>query len=270
MSGEKFSLSWNEFGSNVANTYKSLLSDTSFADVTLVSDDRKHIKAHKVILSSSSKFFSKILHEHPHKDPLLFLKGIQHSDLLAIVKFIYLGQTEVAQDDLNNFMDAAKTLHVQGLLGNQKEDQDHNEYKAEIPNSNDLYSSLEDASNFELDIEQDYVESNEEFLPQFYPEQKTELKTPYFNRTDENTFSCDQCEYKTKYSHNLKTHRTSKHEGTKYDCENCDRNFSTKTNLRTHQYSKHEGKRYSCDQCSFESGHPTSLSQHKAKVHKYL
>ena len=90
MAAAKFSLSWSEFDSTVINTFKNLLSDKHFTDVTLVSEDGKQVKAHKVVLSSCSPFFNKVLLETPHQQPLIFLKGIKHSELLAIVQFIYL------------------------------------------------------------------------------------------------------------------------------------------------------------------------------------
>ena len=43
--------------------------------VTLVSADSKQIKAHKVILSSRSKFFNQILLENPHQHPLRMIFG---------------------------------------------------------------------------------------------------------------------------------------------------------------------------------------------------
>ena len=118
MPGEKFSLKWNQFGSSTQNTFRNLLNDQNFADVTLVSGDNKQIKAHKVILSSCSKFFNQILLSNTHPHPLLFLKDICHSDLLSIIQFVYLGQTEVTQDDLDHFMEAAKALQIEGLIEN--------------------------------------------------------------------------------------------------------------------------------------------------------
>ena len=134
MSDDNFSLSWNEFGGNVLNTFKNLINDANFTDVTLVSEDRKQIKAHKVIISSCSELFSQILLENPHQHPLLFLKGVKHSDLLAIIKFVYLGQTEVAQDDLNHFMESAGSLQIKGLQENKKAVPDYYEtnYKTEL------------------------------------------------------------------------------------------------------------------------------------------
>ena len=50
MSDEKFELFWNDFGRNAEKTIRNLANDSQFTDVTLISDDRRRIKAHKVIL----------------------------------------------------------------------------------------------------------------------------------------------------------------------------------------------------------------------------
>ena len=65
MFNEKYNLNRNEFGSSTVNTFKDLLSDEDFTDVTLACDDDKQIKAHKAILSSSSAFFQEDIEEEP-------------------------------------------------------------------------------------------------------------------------------------------------------------------------------------------------------------
>merc|ERR1719186_1270337 len=114
---EKVSLSWSEFGSCASNTFIDLLSDQDFTDVTLVCDDDKQIKAHKVILSSCSPLFRRILRHNPHQHPLIYLNGIIFDNLQSVIKFIYLGQTEVEQDVLELFIKAGKELEIKGLSG---------------------------------------------------------------------------------------------------------------------------------------------------------
>ena len=58
---EKYCLKWNDFQSNVANSFRRLRSEEDFHDVTLVSDDRHTVSAHKIILSASSEYFKAIL-----------------------------------------------------------------------------------------------------------------------------------------------------------------------------------------------------------------
>jgi len=273
MSSDHFTLRWDEFESNAGSSFKSLLSDTTFTDVTLVSDDMKLIQAHKIILRSASEFFRTILYKQPTQHPILFLKGIQHSNLLALVNFIYLGETEVAQDDLNNFMEAATTLQVQGLLPKPNKDEGYKDFNHKLPNHAPLYPGLVDQTkavvdtgNFDLNIMEETVQ--QELQPIFYQPPEHQLKLQHFDKFQDDNFRCDKCEYSTKYLNNLKIHKTSVHEGIRFECDVCSRTFTTKSNLQTHQYSKHEGRRYACDLCNFEADHSTRLSQHKAKSHR--
>ena len=50
MECESYNLNWAEFTSYTSKTFKDLLHNQDFADVTLVCDDDEAIKAHKVIL----------------------------------------------------------------------------------------------------------------------------------------------------------------------------------------------------------------------------
>ena len=120
MFSEKFNLSWNEFENCAGNTFKELPSQPDFADVTLVADDLEQIKAHKVIISSCSSIFKKMLQQNPQKHPIIYLTGISYKAMQSMVNFMYLGQTEVNQDDLNRFMEVAAKFYVKGL--SQKEE----------------------------------------------------------------------------------------------------------------------------------------------------
>merc|ERR1712129_64172 len=55
--------------------------------------------------------FSKIEQNHPY----IYLKGILHTDLLALMDYIYNGETKVGTDDLHRFIDAAEELKIKGL-----------------------------------------------------------------------------------------------------------------------------------------------------------
>ena len=268
MSMEKYSLSWNEFGADVQSTFRNLLNDKNFTDVTLVSCDRKQIEAHKVILGSSSSFFQQIFLENPHQHPLLFLKDIRYSDLVSIVNFIYLGQTEVPQVDLNGFMEAAEVLGVRGLLKTAKEIPDLNPFT----NSKTLLNNL-DAQSISANTIVDYKTllkgySSIEEYPEYEEEEKYDTRINISNKNSDGKFACDKCEYSTNRSSHLKTHIKGKHEGVKFMCDKCERQFSVKSNLQAHQHSKHEGKIYSCGECHFETGASAMLSQHKAKYHR--
>ena len=113
---ELINLSWNEFQNSTIQTFKNLHANVNFSDVTLACKGGKQLKAHKVILSSSSPFFREILLQNPHNHPLLYLKGVDIEDLTSLMKFIYSGEVEISNDCLGKFLDAANELQVDGLL----------------------------------------------------------------------------------------------------------------------------------------------------------
>ena len=115
--GEKFCLKWNEFESNVSTAFRELRDDKDFFDVTLACEGNQ-LEAHKVILSACSPFFRSVLKRNPHTHPLLYLKGIKYEDVLAVLNFMYHGEVNIAQDELNSFLAVAEDLQVKGLTQN--------------------------------------------------------------------------------------------------------------------------------------------------------
>jgi len=116
MESEKYCLTSKDFSCGASNTFKNLLSDKDFTDVTLACDDNKQITAHKVILSSCSKLFQNILLRNPHQHPLIYLTGVKYAELQSIINFMYVGQTEVEQVDLEEFLMSARKLQINGLM----------------------------------------------------------------------------------------------------------------------------------------------------------
>merc|ERR1712198_314679 len=130
--GEKFCLKWNEFESNVSTAFRELREDKDFFDVTLACDDEQ-IQAHKVILSACSPFFRTILRRNQHAHPLLYLKGVKFSDLQSVLNFMYHGEVNVAQEELNSFLAVAEELRVKGLTQNQSSKKQESSFPAPSP-----------------------------------------------------------------------------------------------------------------------------------------
>ena len=66
----------------------------------------------QVILSACSPFFRQILRRNPHQHPLLYLKGVKYKELLSVLNFMYQGEVNVAQEELNSFLAVAEDLRV--------------------------------------------------------------------------------------------------------------------------------------------------------------
>ena len=104
---EKLCLKWKNFQENINNTFGSLRDNKDFVDVTLACEDGEQVEAHKVILAASSPFFQKLLGRNKHPHPLIYMRGVKSDDLLAIVDFLYRGEANIYQDNLDSFL--AKT-----------------------------------------------------------------------------------------------------------------------------------------------------------------
>lgn len=119
MSNEKFCLKWNDFESNISIAFRDLRDHSEFFDITLACEDNQ-IQAHKVILSACSPFFRTVLARNStHPNPLIYLRGIKFTDLESVLNFMYHGEVNVAQDQLNSFLTVAEDLRVKGLTQNK-------------------------------------------------------------------------------------------------------------------------------------------------------
>ena len=115
---ERLFLQWNDFNESVTSAFGDLREDKEFTDVTLACEDGQH----KVVLIASSPFFLKILRRNKHPHPLIYMRGVQPENLIALVEFFYRGQASVYQGNLDSFLALAKDLELKGLKGNQTEE----------------------------------------------------------------------------------------------------------------------------------------------------
>ena len=106
----------------MSHSFAGIRNHNQFFDVTLTTDDDEEytdsLRAHKVILSACSEFFRNILTKESmctHPNPLVYLRGISAQDLKYTLDFMYHGEVNVARDELDNFLEVAKTLKIKGL-----------------------------------------------------------------------------------------------------------------------------------------------------------
>ena len=123
---EKLCLQWNAFQDNVKTAFGNLRDTSDFVDVTLACEDGRQIGAHKVVLAASSPIFQRILKGNKHNHPLIYMRGIKSDDLTAMIDFLYFGETNVYQENLDSFLALAEELQLKGLEGS-KDQQESNE-----------------------------------------------------------------------------------------------------------------------------------------------
>ena len=119
---EKYDLKWKTFNEHLVEVFKDLGEEGHFADVTLVSDDQIQTPAHKVVLSACSPVLKTLLVNNPHSHPLLYLRGIKQTELQAILKFMYFGETQIFENRINDFVSVAKDLELKEISEEQEED----------------------------------------------------------------------------------------------------------------------------------------------------
>merc|ERR1719186_1019014 len=123
---KKFCLRGNEFETNIRESYRGLREEQNYFDVTLACDDDHQIKAHKIILSAGSQFFSNLFKKTKFSNLVIYLKGIKSRELEYVVDFLYNGEAYVVQEALDKFLETALELQIKGLQSNQEDDREQN------------------------------------------------------------------------------------------------------------------------------------------------
>ena len=116
---EKLCLQWNDFQENIKSAFGHLRGTTDFVDVTLACEDGQQMEAHKVILAASCPFFQRILKGNKHSHPLIYMRGVNLDDMTAIIDFLYYGEANVYQENLEGFLAIAEELQIKGLEGSK-------------------------------------------------------------------------------------------------------------------------------------------------------
>merc|ERR1712129_80070 len=114
---EKVCVKWSDFQENAISSFGILREDRELNDVTLACEDGQQIEAHKVILASSSPFFLNLLRRNKHPHTLVYMRGLKSEDLVAMLDFLYYGEANVSQENLDSFLAVAEELQLKGLMG---------------------------------------------------------------------------------------------------------------------------------------------------------
>ena len=116
MGQKEFKLSWQTYTNHMKEMMQDMMKFNDFTDVTLITDDKKAIRAHRNILSANSPVFKNIfLMETNSNHPIIYLRGIKLSDLESILEFIYLGEVSVQEESIDEFYSVAKNLEIKEL-----------------------------------------------------------------------------------------------------------------------------------------------------------
>jgi len=114
--GSSLKFTWNDWMND-------LKKEEDFFDVTLAIDEANQFQAHKVLLSAASPFFRALLKRNPSQHPSIIMpSNVRSMDLQRIIDFIYQGEVNVPENELDYFLRVGATLKIRGLDGVPIED----------------------------------------------------------------------------------------------------------------------------------------------------
>jgi len=307
MNKEKFCLRWNDFEKNINSAFKELKDDKDFFDVTIVCADEQ-IQAHKVILSACSPFFKNILRRNPHNHPLLYMHGVTYLDLVAVLDFMYHGEVNIAQEELNSFLAVAESLRIKGLT--QSESQASQEISNLQSKTKSLVSKFEpvkskNSNNISEDEIQEIANVKTEpattLQSEVYNTERglsnhnavSTLDTTYIEENYESYRENSVTDAQADVSYNSVYGEASSGQSfqdpsellqfveldksdvarRRYFCSLCHNFFhQNKSNVRNHVECKHfpDAFMYTCETCGANLPSKAALQKHKHKLHRYV
>ena len=215
-----------------------------------LSEDKVKFLAHKVLLSSCSNVFKMILRENINASPLLYLGGVSAVNLGFLLDYIYHGEVNLFQEQLDSFLKSAQKLEIEGLMGQESMVQDQEtSYENKIEQEEKIVFPVAEAKQ-EVRINENVISRRHYARPptsdvakidvtSLAPEEKEEKRKELYTRID-GVWTCTACDYTTNDRSNVKRHVETHIIGLSYFCDLCNKEFRLKNSLNAHKYSVHK------------------------------
>ena len=258
MGQEKCNLNWKTYSDHLREMLHEMMKSNYLTDVTLVCDDKRQYKAHKVVLSACSSVFQSIIVGLPLNNSVIYLRGIQHQEMESILEFMYLGEATFYEERTAEFLNVAKILEIKEI-SKKKENEEHKNISdvAQVMNDNEIVAESDQSQNTCL-------ENNESFT---HIKRKSVIINLQGVQKVEEKLNCDKCKIMFASKRSLRAHIKTKHEGVTYACDQCEYQGS-KSSLIRHMEATHEGIKYACDQCEYVTAHKRDLRSHIQTQHE--
>ena len=237
--------------------------DTEYADVTLVCEDGYQVDAHKIILAASSPLLKSLLSMNKHSHPLIFMRGMKSTDLTAIVDFLYYGEANIYEENLDTFLAIAEEFKLTGLTGVEGDTKLDSEnaskpYETKVTknkiHAKKSVTSLQDESSNSIQNDSKYEQiSNERAI------------SVTFNFLD-----LDEKVSKMMVKGQNMIHNGQKGLILSTQCLECGKE-GVRTQIRDHIEANHvQGLSIPCDVCGKTSRSRSALRMHKSSYHKVM
>ena len=294
-----YNLIWQSYPDHLREMMQNMMQADNFTDVTIVTDDKKLIKAHRNILSACSPVLNDILlkMDFQTNHPFIYLRGIQSSEMESILQFIYQGEAKFAEYRLNEFLSASQSLEIKQLsknaesekkqLGTPLADQceyminetylKRKDFTEDTEENNDKNEDLADDTGEENEKYQQLTENNKEERNDENQDLTEDTEISTLNTSPsmkgdqlERQYKCDKCEKQFINKYRLNFHIKNTHSNVKFACNYCHKQFNQKVSMKIHVESVHKGVKFGCNQDQCESLFSTkgALRKHIQSIHK--
>ena len=270
---EYLKLSWNSYSQNYKEVFRELRLTECFSDVTLVCGDDR-IQAHKLVLIGNSPVFKSMLLQSKG-DTVVYLRGVTKSEMDWALEFMYSGETQLPQSQLEKFLTLAKEFKMNGIFENDCNRTKTKRKEAEVKTEHGSiivkteYAKSKDT--IKISDEGSRVNKNEEGYEPKRRNNSIFKHSPKVEEVDfEQKFHCNECDYFSLYNENLKLHVDREHRGIRYPCDLCPYQAGSSKNLNDHQAGKHKiDPRFRCKLCDFCTNHTLTKNKHISKHPSY-
>ncbi|XP_041973896.1 zinc finger and BTB domain-containing protein 14-like [Aricia agestis] len=278
----QFSLRWNNYVNHVTEAFNLLRFENDLVDVTLCCDGGK-IKAHKMLLSACSTYFKQIFKENPCQHPVIILRNCKYEDLNAIINFMYHGEVNIFQEQLESFLLTAEFLEVKGLTDNVEEESSKSKIKVIENSSLDLSSRASRSNEYTSPMTSDepinlappqiarteYISQEEQVNSQdrdniiIDEQQGIEIESDNKAKGTSNTDEM-HVEMQSTSAEDLSDKNES--DMAKFRCQLCPKGFKHPTSLTLHKDS-HAGKTQ-CPVCLRSFSRSYDMRSHLQRIHR--
>ena len=193
MSSSKYNLIWQGYRDTVSSSFGSLRTEAELCDIRLVSEEEEPVLAHKVVLSTCSKFFKALLGKLPGPNAVAYLGGVSTKHLQYVLDYIYLGEVNIAIEDVDEFLAHAKKFKLPAFEGHTESDttkEDHTlivRPKDENVEEESTEECGKDEDNNDEELEDaDYVQVRKEEIEDSLPSNIDNMEEESQNKDDIN------------------------------------------------------------------------------------
>ena len=267
--------SWSNYIDHVHYKLHDMMKESDLTDVTIVSDDKKHFNAHKVVLKACSSVFQNIIEDLPQSNSVIYLRGIQYQEIESILEYMYLGEVTISQQRVYEFLKVAADLEVKNFdKENINSDStepvsDINEMGALNPKAKHNDDTKLETECVESDMKEDQLKidmdvsnnSNEKYHEVNDMKMAYRSNQKFIMNRHKKEYACNQCELKFSNQSNLTRHIKSQHEE-KVSCDQCEKQFKRKDCLKEHYQAAHDKKEFVCKICDYATGYRKILKKH--------